>query len=60
MSGVGQVGGDGFPRQMKAIRDYAASHDIKITRVFGDTGVSGTVDNMDRPAWPEAKRTVCS
>lgn len=53
VSGIGQVGGDGFPRQTKAIRDYAASHDIKITRVFRDAGVSGTVDNMDRPAWRE-------
>ncbi|MGD1097233.1 MAG: recombinase family protein [Bryobacteraceae bacterium] len=53
VSGKGQVQGDGFPRQLKAIRDYAAAHDIKIIRIFRDEGVSGTVENMDRPAWRE-------
>jgi DNA invertase Pin-like site-specific DNA recombinase len=51
VSGKGQIDGDGFPRQLKAIRDYAAGHDINIVRVFREEGVSGTVENMDRPAW---------
>ena len=39
--GKGQVGGDGFPRQLKAIRQYAESRDLKIVRVFREEGVSG-------------------
>ena len=30
VSGRGQIEGDGFTRQLKATREYAASHDIKI------------------------------
>ena len=53
VSGKGQVGGDGFPRQLAAIKKYAASHDIRIVRVFEERGVSGTVEGMDRPVWAE-------
>ncbi|HUQ94755.1 MAG TPA: recombinase family protein [Bryobacteraceae bacterium] len=53
VSGKGQVEGDGFPRQEKAIREYAASNDMKLVRVFREKGVSGTIDSMDRPAWRE-------
>ena len=53
VSGKSQVNGDGFPRQLKAIRDYAAAHDIKIAHVFREEGVSGTVESLDRPAWSE-------
>jgi DNA invertase Pin-like site-specific DNA recombinase len=53
VSGKGQIDGDGFSRQLKAIRDYAAAHDIKITKVFREEGVSGTVENIHRPPWGE-------
>jgi DNA invertase Pin-like site-specific DNA recombinase len=53
VSGKGQVQGDGFPRQLAAIRKYAAAHDIRIVRVFEEKGVSGTVEGMDRPTWAE-------
>ncbi len=53
VSGKGQVGGDGFPRQLKAIRQYAESHDLKIVNVFREEGVSGTVESANRPAWAE-------
>jgi DNA invertase Pin-like site-specific DNA recombinase len=53
VSGKGQVEGDGFTRQVKAIREYAAAHGIKVVRVFREEGVSGAVENMDRPAWRE-------
>src|SRR5215469_449071 len=53
VSGKGQVDGDGFPRQLKAIRDYAAAHDIKIVNVYREEGVSGTRESADRPAWSE-------
>src|SRR4051812_14529043 len=53
VSGKGQVDGDGFPRQLKAIREYAAAHDFKIVTTFREEGVSGTADSIDRPAWSE-------
>jgi DNA invertase Pin-like site-specific DNA recombinase len=53
VSGKGQIDGDGFPCQLKAIKEYAAAHDIKIVRLFREEGVSGTVDGMDRPTWAE-------
>lgn len=53
VSGKGQVDGDGFTRQLEAIRRYAAEHDIKIARVYRDEGVSGTKDLENRPAFVE-------
>lgn len=50
VSGRAQVEGDGFPRQLAAIKGYAAEHDIRIVKVFRDEGVSGTRDLDDRPA----------
>ena len=60
VSGKGQVNGDGFPRQLKAIREYAASHDLKVTREFREKGVSGAIETMDRPAWAEMLATLHS
>ena len=53
VSGKGQVKGDGFPRQLKAIREYAGAHGFKIVQVFREEGVTGTKESMDRPAWSE-------
>src|SRR5215471_7259606 len=53
VSGKGQVKGDGFPRQLQAIKAYAAAHDITIARVFREEGVTGAKESMDRPAWAE-------
>jgi DNA invertase Pin-like site-specific DNA recombinase len=53
VSGKGQVEGDGFPRQLSAIKAYAAANDIAIAKVFREEGVSGTVENMNRPTWQE-------
>jgi DNA invertase Pin-like site-specific DNA recombinase len=53
VSGKGQVKGDGFPRQLLAIKKYAAEHDIKIVQIFREEGVSGTKESMDRQAWAE-------
>jgi DNA invertase Pin-like site-specific DNA recombinase len=50
VSGKGQVKDDGFARQLAAIRQFAAAHDIKILRVFREEGVSGTKDLENRPA----------
>jgi DNA invertase Pin-like site-specific DNA recombinase len=53
VSGKGQVNGDGFPRQLAAIRNYAATHDIRLIGSFREEGISGTKESMDRPAWSE-------
>ena len=53
VSGKGQVEGDGFTRQLKAIKEYATSHDIKIVNVYREEGVSGTTESANRPAWSE-------
>ena len=34
VSGKGQIEGDGFTRQLEAIKGYAAAHGIKIVQVF--------------------------
>lgn len=51
VSGKGQVKGDGFPRQLQAIKSHLTDHNLRIVRIFRDEGVSGAVENMDRPAW---------
>jgi DNA invertase Pin-like site-specific DNA recombinase len=53
VSGKGQVEGDGFTRQLKAIKEYAAAHDMKIVNVYREEGVSGTKESAARPAWSE-------
>jgi DNA invertase Pin-like site-specific DNA recombinase len=49
VSGQGQVGGDGFTRQLEACRKYAAARGMKIVKVFREEGVSGTKDLENRP-----------
>jgi DNA invertase Pin-like site-specific DNA recombinase len=53
VSGRGQIEGDGFTRQLSAIKKYAAANNIKIVRVFREEGVSGTTDWEDRPSFSE-------
>jgi DNA invertase Pin-like site-specific DNA recombinase len=53
VSGKAQIEGDGFTRQLEAIRRYAAEHEIKIVRVYREEGVSGTKDLENRPAFVE-------
>jgi DNA invertase Pin-like site-specific DNA recombinase len=50
VSGKGQVEGDGFTRQLEAVKKYASNHDIKIAKVFREEGVSGKKDLENRPA----------
>jgi DNA invertase Pin-like site-specific DNA recombinase len=50
VSRKGQVDGD---RQLKAIKEYAAAHDLKIVNVYREAHVSGTTECADRPAWSE-------
>ena len=53
VSSKGQVRGDGFPRQSKAIREYVQAHGIRLVKVFREEGVSGTKDLENRPALSE-------
>jgi DNA invertase Pin-like site-specific DNA recombinase len=53
VSGRGQIEGDGFTRQLSAIKKYAATNDMKIVRVFREEGVSGSTEWESRPAFSE-------
>jgi len=50
VSGQGQVQGDGFPRQRKAVEDFASQSGFLVTEEFRDEGVSGTSELSDRPS----------
>jgi DNA invertase Pin-like site-specific DNA recombinase len=50
VSGKSQVEGDGFPRQMAAIRQYTG---LKIVKWFDEEGVSGATELENRPALTE-------
>ena len=58
VSGKSQVEGDGFPRQLAAIKRYAKAHGIKLVQVFREEGVSGTKDAGERPAWSELQTAL--
>lgn len=60
VSGRGQVDGDGFTRQLSAIRQYAAANGFKIARVFREEGVSGGTDWESRPAFSEMMAALLS
>jgi len=53
VSGDSQIDGDGFPRQIAAIKAYGKQHDIQIVKVFREEGVTGTKDSAERPAWSD-------
>jgi len=50
VSSLGQVDGDGFERQLLAVRAYAQANAIKIAKIFREEGVSGSKDLANRPA----------
>jgi DNA invertase Pin-like site-specific DNA recombinase len=45
--------GDGFDRQLLAIRRYCTANNLAVEHVYRERGVSGTVDGMERPTWIE-------
>ena len=53
VSGKTQVEGDGFTRQLAAVKSYAKSHGVKIIKIFREKGVSGTKEIVNRPAFSE-------
>lgn len=60
VSGKGQIDGDGFTRQLTAIRQYAAANGYKISKVYKDEGVSGGTDWESRPAFSEMMTALLS
>jgi DNA invertase Pin-like site-specific DNA recombinase len=60
VSGKGQVSGDGFTRQLEVIKQYAAKHDLKITQVFQEKGVTGTREWDNRKAFVEMMALLLS
>jgi DNA invertase Pin-like site-specific DNA recombinase len=60
VSGKDQVKGDGFTRQLAAIRAYAAANGITIKAIHREEGVSGTTAAEDRPAWAELIKALHS
>jgi len=60
VSGRGQVEGDGFTRQLTAIRQYAAANGYRIAKVYREEGVSGGTDWESRPAFSEMMAALLS
>jgi DNA invertase Pin-like site-specific DNA recombinase len=58
VSSVGQIDGDGFPRQRAAIERYASANGIAIIRWFEERGISGKTDLENRPALDELFRAL--
>ena len=58
VSGKGQVKGGGFPRQLKAIREHAKAHGIRVVKIYREEGVSGTKDLENRPALLEMMQAL--
>jgi len=48
VSGLGQVKGDGFPRQEAAVTKYAKANGLTVLETFKDEGASGTLELADR------------
>jgi DNA invertase Pin-like site-specific DNA recombinase len=60
VSGRGQIEGDGFPRQLAAIRQFASANGFRIAKVFKEEGVSGGTDWESRPAFSEMMASLLS
>ncbi|MCK4793967.1 MAG: recombinase family protein, partial [Desulfobacteraceae bacterium] len=52
-SGLSQIEGQGLDRQSEAIRSYAEANKYEILKVFREEGISGTLNEQDRPAFKE-------
>jgi len=50
VSGLGQVDGDGFDRQITACQKYANENNLELTEVFREEGVCGANELEHRPA----------
>jgi site-specific DNA recombinase len=53
VSGLGQVDGDGFTRQLTACRSWAESNGYSIKAEYREEGISGKTDMDGRPAFQQ-------
>lgn len=53
VSGMTQVEGDGFPRQLETIKKFLADNSLSLAAEVRDEGVSGTVEALDRPGFSD-------
>ncbi len=60
VSGGVQVDRGGFSRQEKAIKGFCKQHKYTINSVFKEKGISGTKDEMDRPAFQDMVGSILS
>jgi DNA invertase Pin-like site-specific DNA recombinase len=60
VSGLGQVGGDGFERQLVAIKQYAEANGLHVAKVFKELGVSGATDLEGRAALRQMLEALAS
>ncbi len=60
VSGKSQLEGDGFDRQLLAIRKYATANNIKLVKVFREEAVSGKNELENRPALIELMEALAS
>lgn len=60
VSSQGQVEGYGFDRQEDTIRNYAKKAGFEIAGIFKEEGVSGTKDELNRPAFQAMMTEILS
>jgi DNA invertase Pin-like site-specific DNA recombinase len=60
VSGLGQVGGDGFTRQLQAIKSFSVARGLTVTKVFRERGVSGKTELDGRVALKEMLEALAS
>jgi DNA invertase Pin-like site-specific DNA recombinase len=53
VSGAGRIEGDGFDRQIEAVKRYATNAGFTLEQTFREEGVSGTKELENRPALQE-------
>ena len=53
VSGLSQIDGQGLDRQLDAIQSFTKANGFEILKVFREEGISGTLDEQDRPAFKE-------
>jgi len=49
VSGKGQIDGDGFPRQIQAIQQYAKGNGVQVVETFREEAISGKTELEHRP-----------
>jgi DNA invertase Pin-like site-specific DNA recombinase len=60
VSGKSQIDGDGFDRQLLAIKKYAAANGIKLVKVFREEAIPGKNELENRPALVELMEALAA